>query len=181
MCKPQEKTDWERCVEFHGHSCPGLAIGYRAAQAVRKKLNVRFSPDEEMVCVTENDACGVDAVQVLTGCSIGKGNLIYHDTGKQAFSFYSRKDGRKVRLVFKKHLKRDENWDMAAMEKMILEAPEEDLFNFTETADLPPAKARIFTSVDCDACGESAAENRIRLHDGRKVCLSCFPEYSRGW
>lgn len=22
---------WNRCVAFHGHSCPGLAIGFRAA------------------------------------------------------------------------------------------------------------------------------------------------------
>ncbi|MBV5307454.1 MAG: formylmethanofuran dehydrogenase, partial [Desulfobulbaceae bacterium] len=31
------KNDWERCVEFHGHSCPGLAIGYRACEAAREK------------------------------------------------------------------------------------------------------------------------------------------------
>ena len=24
---------WKKCVEFHGHECPGLAIGYRAAMA----------------------------------------------------------------------------------------------------------------------------------------------------
>ena len=22
---------WKKCVEFHGHECPGLAMGYRAA------------------------------------------------------------------------------------------------------------------------------------------------------
>ena len=71
------KTAWDRCVEFHGHACPGLAIGYRASEAAVQKLNITFSKDEELVCVTENNACGVDAVQLLTGCSIGKGNLIY--------------------------------------------------------------------------------------------------------
>jgi formylmethanofuran dehydrogenase subunit E len=181
MCRPQEKTDWQRCVEFHGHSCPGLAIGYRASLAARARLNALFSPDEEMVCVTENDACGVDAVQVLTGCSIGKGNLIYRDTGKQAFSFYNRKDNTKVRVVFKMLLKNDEKWDMAAMEKTILKAPEDELFNFTEPAVLPPAKARIFNNIVCEQCGEIAPENKIRLHEGRKLCLACFPDYSRGW
>lgn len=177
----QTNDDWQRCVEFHGHSCPGLAIGYRAALAAQARLRVNFSPDEEMVCVTENDACGVDAVQVLTGCSIGKGNLIYRDTGKQAFSFFSRKDGRKIRVILKMLFKKEGNRDMAAMEKLILTAPEEELFNFTEPDELPPPRARIFTNVECELCGENAAENKIRLHEGKKVCLACFPDYSRGW
>jgi len=69
MCK--EKTRWEKAVEFHGHECPGLAIGYKACEAAIKKLGIRFSGDEDIVCVTENDACGVDAVQLITGCTFG--------------------------------------------------------------------------------------------------------------
>ena len=88
MC--EVKTAWQRCVDFHGHSCPGLAIGYRAVEAVIQLFGYVRSADEEIVCVTENDACGVDAIQVLTGCSFGKGNLIYRDRGKQAFSFLNR-------------------------------------------------------------------------------------------
>ena len=57
--------------------------------------------DEELVCVTENDACGVDAVQVITGCTMGKGNLLYRGTGKMAFSFYCRNSGASVRLCLK--------------------------------------------------------------------------------
>lgn len=57
--------------------------------------------DEELVCVTENDACGVDAVQVITGCTMGKGNLLYRGTGKMAFSFYCRNSGKSVRLCLK--------------------------------------------------------------------------------
>lgn len=172
--------DWNRCVEFHGHTCPGLAIGYRTALAAQKRLQTKFSPDEEIVCVTENDACGVDAVQVLTGCSIGKGNLIYRDTGKQAFSFYSRKDDRKVRIVFKMALNREEHSREALQEK-ILTASDEELFAFTEPVDLPPSKARIFNSIACEECGEMAPEHKIRLHEGKKLCLGCFPDYSRGW
>lgn len=43
-----------------------------------------------------------------------------------------------------------------------------------------PEKARIFRSVECSACGEWAAEPRMRLRDGRPVCLTCAGEYSRG-
>lgn len=66
-------------------------------------LELDFSADEDVVCITENDACGVDAIQVLLGCSVGKGNLLFHLRGKQAFSFYNRKTGKAVRLVLRPH------------------------------------------------------------------------------
>lgn len=66
-------------------------------------LELDFSADEDVVCITENDACGVDAIQVLLGCSVGKGNLLFHLRGKQAFSFYNRKTGKAVRLVLPPH------------------------------------------------------------------------------
>ena len=62
-----EQTKWERCVAFHGHSCGGLAIGYRAALYAASVLQLSFSEDEQVVCISENDACGVDAIQVLLG------------------------------------------------------------------------------------------------------------------
>ena len=92
---------WEKCVEFHGHSCGGLSIGYRAALYAMELLGVEFSDNEQLVCISENDACGVDAIQLLMGCSIGKGNLLFHMTGKQAFSFYNRETGKSFRLVLK--------------------------------------------------------------------------------
>lgn len=177
MCMNQ--SDWERCIAFHGHSCPGLAIGYRACEAAREKLQLRFAPDEELVCVTENDACGVDAVQLLTGCSMGKGNLIYRPRGKMAFSFFCRRSDTCLRIVFKQPFLLD--GDRAAWQKYILEAPADELFDFKVPAYEPPAKARIFTRVACAQCGEGVAENMARLQDGHIVCLDCLPDYSRGW
>lgn len=177
MC--MAKTDWERCVEFHGHACPGLAIGYKASLAAIKKLGIGFSRDEEIVCVTENDACGVDAVQLLTGCTLGKGNLIYRNTGKKAFSFFNRKTGDSVRVVAKAVF--NKNIDREAMQKFILEAPVEELFDFKTPSFKIPDNARIFTTVICESCGEGASENKIRLLEGRKVCHDCFEDYSRGW
>ena len=92
---------WDKCVDFHGHCCGGLRIGYAAAEYAMKLLNISFSDNEQVVCISENDACGVDAIQVMLGCSIGKGNLLFHMTGKQAFSFYNRATGESVRLVLK--------------------------------------------------------------------------------
>lgn len=85
---------WEKCTNFHGHSCPGLAIGYKAAEAAIETMNIKFSEDEEIVCVTENDACGVDAIQVLLGCSLGKGNIIHKVLERWLSLFLIEKMGR---------------------------------------------------------------------------------------
>ena len=61
---------WQKAAAFHGHVCPGLAIGFKACEAVMKVMGVTGSKDEELVCITENDACGVDAIQAVLGCSL---------------------------------------------------------------------------------------------------------------
>lgn len=175
MCR--EKTPWEKSVEFHGHECPGLAIGYKACEAAIRKMGLRFSSDEEIVCVTENDACGVDAVQVITGCTFGKGNLLYKGTGKMAFSFYNRSNGESLRIILKPF---KEEMERSQRQEFILNSPAEELFNFSTPTFELPEKARIFTTVECELCGECAPEHKIRFNDGKKVCLDCFKDYSRG-
>lgn len=86
-----------KTTDFHGHWCPGLAIGIRAAELALKEVGK--GPDEEIVAVVETDMCAVDAIQYLTGCTFGKGNLIFKDYGKNAFTFYRRRDGKAIRIV----------------------------------------------------------------------------------
>jgi formylmethanofuran dehydrogenase subunit E len=76
---------WEKAAAFHGHECPGLAIGFKACEAAAEKIGIGVSDDEEIVCITENDACGTDAIQALLSCTLGKGNLLYHGTGSRHF------------------------------------------------------------------------------------------------
>lgn len=169
---------WEKAVAFHGHACPGLAIGVRAAVAAMDLLETGPAGDEELVCVTENDACGVDGVQALTSCTFGKGNLLYRGTGKQAFSFFNRKTGRSVRLMlrpFKGEMSR------AQRQEYILTAPLEEIFTVGKPAFEPPENARHFATIYCEVCGEGAPEHKIRLQDGKKVCLDCFKPYDRGF
>ena len=52
---------WNDCVAFHGHECGGLTIGYKASLYAIELLKLEFSADEQVVCIAENDACGVDA------------------------------------------------------------------------------------------------------------------------
>ena len=171
-----ERELWEKCAAFHGHECGGLTIGYKAALYAIELLDLRFSPDEQVVCVTENDACGVDAIQVILGCSVGKGNLLFHLRGKQAFSFYNRATGRSVRLVLK-----DKPQGMSRQESFAYyqSLSPRDMFDVKETTITLPESARIFQSVKCECCGETTAENMIRLENGRKLCLDCCQAYSR--
>ena len=145
-----KKELWEKCVAFHGHECGGLTIGYKAALYAADLLELTFSSDEEVVCISENDACGVDAIQVILGCSIGKGNLLFHMTGKQAFSFYNRAAGKSVRLVLKKKpdsMTREESFGYYQS----LEP--KDMFDVKETKITLPEPARIFASYECDCSG----------------------------
>src|SRR5271157_3400032 len=87
-----------KCVEFHGHMCPGLAIGFRAARTLMERLGVRRASDEELLAIVETDACGADAIQVMTGCTFGKGNFIFKNYGKHAFSLMDRRKRKGVRL-----------------------------------------------------------------------------------
>ena len=56
---------------------------------------------EELVAIVETNACCVDAIQVMTGCTFGKGNQIYNDYGKMDFTFFNHRTGQGVRLAMK--------------------------------------------------------------------------------
>ena len=171
-----ERELWEKCAAFHGHECGGLTIGYKAALYAIELLDLHFSDDEQVVCITENDACGVDAIQVILGCSVGKGNLLFHLRGKQAFSFYNRTTGRSVRLVLKDRPEGMSRQESFAYYQSL--APR-DMFTVKETTITLPESARLFQSVKCECCGENTAENMIRLENGKKLCLDCYQAYSR--
>ena len=169
-------TDWEKCVFFHGHSCGGLRIGYQAAQYARRLLNVDFSDNEQLVCISENDACGVDAIQVLLGCSIGKGNLLFHMAGKQAFNIYDRATGKSVRLVLKP---KPAGMTPEESSRYYFDHSPQELFDVKETRIPLPVKARIFDSYNCESCGEKTGANWIRLVGGKKLCMDCYESYNR--
>ena len=102
-----------------------LAIGFKACEAAIKNLVLVFK-DEEVVCVTENDACGVDAIQVITGCTLGKGNLIYRDWEKCLQFLPSYRQNSRIVL---KPTEDTENMSRAERQNAILESPVEELFS----------------------------------------------------
>lgn len=168
----RDEISFEEVVAFHGHSCPGLAIGYRMTQAGLRALVDDRAEDEELVAIVENDACGVDAVQYLAGCTFGKGNLIFQDYGKQAYTFYHRAGGRAVRVTAKERQGAQEETREDRMLRL-LSAPEEDVVTVEEMSIPEPEYARIRRSVTCAFCGERVMETRARVREGQVACIPC--------
>ena len=83
-------VDFGKCIEFHGHTCPGLAIGFQAARILMERLGATKAPDEELIAIVETDACGADAIQVMTGCTFGKGNFLFKNYVEIVESFVER-------------------------------------------------------------------------------------------
>jgi len=184
-------------ADFHGHSCPGLAFGYRVALFALKALGERAA-DEELVAIVENNSCAVDAVQVVTGCTFGKGNLIFKDYGKQVYTFIKRPSGEGVRIsvdwTFPETDEEKRIWDRyirgehfddvlkavhnrkARKIDMILSAKDDELFKITRGSMDLPDEARIYASLRCAVCGEKVMEPRARVKNGEIVCIPCFEE-----
>lgn len=160
-------------------------------------LKENRAEDEELVAIVETDACGADAVQVLTGCTFGKGNFHYRDYGKQAFTLLGRKSGRGLRVclrpgaleptarhrqlmerIQRNEATREEQDEFGRLHRQksreILEKPLEDLFTLKEVCQALPPKARIEPSKPCQVCGEPAMASKIQIRDGKEICRSCL-------
>ncbi len=190
----RDDADLRETIQFHGHLCPGLSLGYRVAKAALRELKADRPRDEELVAIVENDSCAADAIQYITGATFGKGNLIFHDYGKHVYTFYNRGTGQGIRIsedyrgfegdsrypALKKRQEagEDVSREMQAymMEKAaaILHADEKEIMTITPVTTPPPHQARIRGSVRCDLCGEKLMESRGRVKRGKIVCIPCF-------
>ena len=199
--KIMESPEFRRCADFHGHICPGLAIGFVAATRGMEKLEEDRSEDEEIVAIIETDACCADAVQILTGCTFGKGNFIYKDHGKMVFTFLSRNTGKGVRLAIRPGAFETDEEHFDLLRKVakgradsdeqkrfrelhfkrtcdVLEMHPEKLFSMEKVnIELPP-KAEIAQSVPCDECGEPTMGTKLVLQGKDRICRDCLEKHS---
>ena len=183
-------------VKFHGHHCPGVSLGIRACELALSEFE--RAPDEEIVAVVETDMCAVDAIQYLTGCTFGKGNLIHLDHGKSVFTFYRRSDEKGIRISARPQVFSEVDEDVIALQKKqvreglnaeeeerlakaraariqrIMSAPLDKLFEVKPAQGPIPKKARILESLTCEACGEKTMETRTRRFMGKTLCIPCF-------
>ena len=162
----------DKVIAFHGHSCPGLTIGIRASELVGRELG--DLPDSQLVCITETDMCGVDAVQYLTGCTFGKGNLLFRDYGKHVYTVYSRTTRAGVRVLFHgKDIPADLRDNRDEFTRWILSASNDSILSVTTVTIPEPEPARIFDSVPCSNCGEGVMVSRTRPSAGKPICIPC--------
>jgi formylmethanofuran dehydrogenase subunit E len=162
-----------RAKELHGDVCPGLVLGTRLALAAMKSL--RLDPGQrhrDLIVFVEIDRCMTDAVQAVTGCSLGHRNLKYVDYGKFATVLFDRKSRRAVRVS--PSPKRDER--VANIVNYYLTAPEEELVRIEEVEvtvgdDDLPGKPQ--SRVHCDFCGEIIMDKREVHVGGDTICRAC--------
>ena len=186
-------TDLREAIQFHGHLCPGLALGFRVAKAALRELKADRPRDEELVAIVENDSCAADAIQFITGATFGKGNLIFHDYGKHVYTFFNRRTNHGVRISedyrgfdndsrFPELKKRQEAGEDVSRERQeymmekaaaILTADEKEIMTITPVTAPPPHEARIRGSIRCSVCGEKFMESRGRVKNGKIVCIPC--------
>ncbi|PIE51868.1 formylmethanofuran dehydrogenase [Candidatus Fermentibacteria bacterium] len=169
--------NYKEILKFHGHECPGVAIGYRMASAALGALSKIRAEDEEIVAIVENDACGVDALQCLTGCTFGKGNLIFRDYGKHVYTLYSRESGKGIRVSFHdSRVPSGVRENRKEFTRWLLEAPGEEMLSLEEVAISEPPRAVIRSTVRCSICGEGVMESRIKRENGLNICIPCSLE-----
>lgn len=178
--------DLKKTIAFHGHLCPGLLIGYRAAKAALKRLQAKRSADEELIALVENNSCSVDAVQFLTGSTFGKGNLFFLDHGKQVFTFARRPSGKKkrprakaVRVSLKPAAFGPESPSREERITRLLSAPDSSLFTIQEKIITLPPEAEIKKSVICAKCGEPVMETRTVKKGKTLFCIPCATEKTK--
>jgi formylmethanofuran dehydrogenase subunit E len=193
MCKNMPPL--ELAIQFHGHICPGLLMGVRAAEFALEKLAVDPDVDEELVAVVETDSCGVDAIQSILGCTFGKGNLIFKDFGKNVYTIGSREKNRAIRIAQRYGVKFSPDWPrykaladlkspsqeelqekesiLGAMFEKVMTMPFEELFKWEEVAFEMPGKAQIVETVQCQKCGEGVMKTRTVTSGDGIICLSC--------
>lgn len=156
--------EYKKAGVLHGHYCPGLAIGVRAAVEGRRALG------EGSLCVlAERSACWLDGFSLI-GATLGNGKLKVHDAGKPAFSIYNTDSGENLRLVMKASppgLGREEMIDW------LLEAPIDEVFSTGLVKRSFPGYKPAGPEQLCSLCGEPVLESRAQLINGKYICPDC--------
>ena len=189
--------DLKKCVEFHGHLCPGLIYGYMVARAAMDLLKLNRSRDEEVVAISENDSCAVDALQILLGTSIGKGNLILKDYGKNVYTILNRQNKKAYRFSRKKHYQyqgkskddffqldeaissgnaseKDKRRHKMLKSNDLLHRPFDDIFSTEKVDCVIPPYAPLARSEACATCGEMTMLTKmVMTEDGKYLCIPC--------
>lgn len=184
---------------LHGHKCPAMPLGLRAGAAALDALDVPRSMDGQLEAILElGDGhcshCFADGVQMITGCTFGKGNIRKLGYGKWGLTLIDKKRGKAVRVVPRaKAIQANQQTDFFQKYRMkgvpptqvppevveplvekVLNAPEEQLLQVGEVFDYTPQEPPVsFRSFVCEECGEMVVETYGRFKQEKKVCIPC--------
>jgi len=176
----------DKSTTIHGHICAGQVIGVRLAMIGLREIEIddpRGSQRKDFYVLVEIDRCATDAIQSVTGCTLGKRSLKWLDYGIMAATFVNLKTGKAVRVTA-----REESRELAKKYcpqigdryQQQLEAyrvmAEDELFRLQlvqvtiPPEDLPGKPLR---RVQCRSCGDWVQDCREIEQDGQTLCRPC--------
>ena len=175
-----------KSVTIHGHLCPGQVLGVRMSMLGLWQTGIddpKGSDKGIIMVFVEMDRCATDAVQSVTGCSLGHRTMKFMDYGKMAATFLNLRTGKAVRIIAKEESRKKAKEYFPEIENKYeaqLEAykimPDNDLFDVMEVhvkvkpEDMPGNPLR---RVKCDACGEHVQDVREIYRNGKVLCKPC--------
>jgi len=177
----------ERASVAHGHTCAGQILGIRLALLGLRELGIDdpIKERKRLVTIVEIDRCATDAVQLVTGCRLGKRALKFKDFGKVAATFVDLKTNRALRVVAREESKQKARAMFPELDKeqgqrrAYRELPDEELFTRQWVqVELPPEELPGYKAprAVCAECGEGINFKREVVRDGRTLCRACAGE-----
>jgi formylmethanofuran dehydrogenase subunit E len=176
----------EVSTKSHGHVCGGQVIGVRMSMLGLRRVGIddpKGADRKKLYVLVEIDRCATDAIQSVTGCSLGKRSMRWMDFGIMAATFVNLESGKAVRVTAREEARElSKNYcpeienkyqqQLAAYKVM----PEEELFTVQEVkvsipdCDMPGRPQR---RVQCAQCGDYVQDYRDVEQDGRIICRAC--------
>lgn len=161
--------------DYHGHVCFGIAMGTKMSLAALKNLGLEPNvKNKNLIVYAEIDRCMTDAIQVITGCTLGHRTLKYVDYGKFAATFVNLSNNEAIRLTIKEscEIKGSPEEVVSKMAKL----PDSEVVNIQKVTvkisefDLPgfPKKREY-----CSVCGERIMDGREVVHNDKLLCRAC--------
>ncbi len=196
---------FEAGLALHRHRCPSMPLGLRLGQAALNTLGVSPTGDTALLALVElgddhHGTCVADGIQIITGCTFGKGNIRKLGWGKLVLTLIDKQTNRAVRVAPKAEViqagdKSDfvanyrkqgvpptqipEEVSRAPIEK-ILTAPQAALLTvsaiFEPSYEDAPYEWDLFV---CPGCGEITVESYGRLWGGIRLCIPCATAQGR--
>lgn len=173
-------------VKIHGHLCAGQVLGVRMSMLGLSEAGIEDPKGKDrkhIMVFVEMDRCATDAVQSVTGCSLGKRTMKFMDYGKMAATFLNLVTGKAVRVLAKEEsrqaskalLPEIENKYAAQLEayKVMRDNELFDVMEVTIRVDPQDMPGRPLRRIRCSGCGEHVQDMRERIVDGRIVCRPC--------